>query len=118
MATVAGDVPSVSLKWEEITFEAFKVNKTVIVDDIPTDGSTNAVSSNGVFDALATKATLATIAQIRALSGTLPNNYFYTTNIGQEGNWYFDNTDTTTSDNTGTVLVTADGKRIKGFSTH
>ena len=54
MATVAGDVPSVSSKWEEITFEAL-ANKTVIVDAIPTDGSNNAVSSNGVFDALANK---------------------------------------------------------------
>ena len=83
------------------------------VDQTIIDGSTNAVSGNAVFDGLATKTTLATIAQIRALSGTLPNNYFYTTNIGQEGNWYYDNTDTTSADNTGNVLVTADGKRIK-----
>ena len=60
MATVAGDVPSVSSKWEEITFEAL-ANKTVIVDDIPTDGSNNAVSSNGVFDALATKAPISSV---------------------------------------------------------
>lgn len=59
------------------------------------------------------KPTLATIAQIRALSGVLSNNYFYTTDIGQEGNWYYDSSDTTTADNTGTVLVTSDGKRIK-----
>ena len=55
MATVAGDVPAVSSKWEEITFESL-ANKTITVDAIPTDGSDNAVSSNGVFDALATKA--------------------------------------------------------------
>jgi len=54
-----------------------------------------------------------TIAQIRSLSGTLPNNYFYTTDLGQEGDWYYDASDTTSADNTGTVLVTADGKRIK-----
>lgn len=54
-----------------------------------------------------------TIAQIRALTGALPSNNFYTTDLGQEGNWYYDSTDTTTADNTGTVLVTADGKRIK-----
>ena len=54
-----------------------------------------------------------TIAQIRDLSGALPNNNFYTTDKGQEGNWYYDSTDTTTADNTGTVLVTLDGKRIK-----
>ena len=59
-ATVAGDVPAVSSKWEEITFDAL-ANKTVIVDAIPTGGSNNAVSSNGVFDALATKAPISSV---------------------------------------------------------
>lgn len=54
-----------------------------------------------------------TITQIRSLSGTLPSINFYTTDIGQEGNWYYDASDTTSSDNTGTILVTSDGKRIK-----
>lgn len=54
-----------------------------------------------------------TISQIRALSGALFINQFYTTDIGQEGTWFYDATDTTTADNTGTVLVTSDGKRIK-----
>lgn len=54
-----------------------------------------------------------TIAEIRAFTGTLQNTQFYTTDIGKEGNWYYDASDTTTADNTGTVLVTADGKRIK-----
>jgi len=54
-----------------------------------------------------------TISQIRALTGTLPGNNFYTTDLGQEGNWYYDASDTTSADNTGTILVTADGKRIK-----
>ena len=54
IATVAGDVPSVSSKWEEITFEAL-ANKTTTVDQTIIDGSTNAVSSNAVFDALNNK---------------------------------------------------------------
>jgi len=54
-----------------------------------------------------------TIAQIRALSGALPNNNFYTTDLGQEGNWYYDASDVVSTDNTGTILVTADGKRVK-----
>lgn len=54
-----------------------------------------------------------TIAQIRALTGILPNNFFYTTDLGQEGNWYYDASDAISADNTGTVLVTSDGKRIK-----
>lgn len=54
-----------------------------------------------------------TIAGIRALTGALSTNYYTTTDKGQEGDWYYDNTDVTTTDNTGTVLVTSDGKRIK-----
>ena len=56
-ATVAGDVPAVSLKWEEITFEAL-ANKTVTVDQTIIDGSTNAVSGNAVFDGLALKSNI------------------------------------------------------------
>ena len=58
IATVAGDVPSVSSKWDDITFEALS-NKTVTVDQTIIDGSTNAVSGNAVFDGLVLKAPLA-----------------------------------------------------------
>lgn len=54
-----------------------------------------------------------TISKIRALTGELKNNNFYTTDIGKDGSWYYDPTDTTSVDNTGTVLVTVEGKRIK-----
>lgn len=54
-----------------------------------------------------------TIAEIRNMSGVISNPNFYTTDLGQEGNWYYDASDTTSADNTGTVLVTSDGKRIK-----
>lgn len=54
-----------------------------------------------------------TIAAIRALSGALPDDYFYTTDVNQEGEWRYDASDITSLDNTGTILVTADGKRIK-----
>ena len=57
MATVAGDVPSVSSKWDEITFEAL-ANKTTTVDQTIIDGSTNAVSGNAVFDGLALKSNI------------------------------------------------------------
>ena len=57
IATVAGDVPAVSSKWEEITFEALS-NKTVTVDQTIIDGSTNAVSGNAVFDGLALKSNI------------------------------------------------------------
>lgn len=38
---------------------------------------------------------------------------YYTTNIGQEGFWYYDATDNTSADNTGTILVSSNGKRFK-----
>ena len=56
---------------------------------------------------------LTTISEIRALNGVLTITNFYTTDKGKEGNWYYDNTDTTSADNLGTILVTSDGKRIK-----
>ena len=56
-ATVAGDVPAVSPKWEEITFEAL-ANKTTTIDQTIIDGSTNAVSGNAVFDGLALKSNI------------------------------------------------------------
>jgi len=60
-----------------------------------------------------TTAIQTTIAAIRALSGTLISDYFQTTDTSQQGDWYYDSTDTTSTDNTGTILVTSDGKRIK-----
>lgn len=80
------------------------VNKSTVV------GNTNTDALNTINGALIYKRT---IAQIRALSGILLSNNFYTTDLGQEGNWYYDASDVTTADNTGTILVTADGKRIK-----
>jgi len=43
----------------------------VTVDAVPTNGSTNAVSSNGVFDALATKAVAGANSDITSLSGVV-----------------------------------------------
>lgn len=54
-----------------------------------------------------------TIAQIRLHTGKLPSEYFSTTDKGQEGDWVYDPIDTVSADNTGTILVTADGKRLK-----
>lgn len=54
-----------------------------------------------------------TVAQIRALTGPLPSSHFFTTDIGKEGEWFYDSSDVSSLDNNGTILVTADGKRIK-----
>ncbi len=45
----------------------------------------------------------------------IPNglDIYYTTDIGMEGNWCFDATDTTSVDNTGTAIVSVNGYRFK-----
>jgi len=55
---------------------------------------------------------LITISEIRSSVGDIPSQ-LYTTDIGQEGHWYFDGVGALTEDNTGTILVTADLKRFK-----
>lgn len=54
-----------------------------------------------------------TISGLRGSSGQIAGTIFYTVDKGQEGFWGYDVADSTTADNTGTVLVTADGKRLK-----
>jgi len=55
---------------------------------------------------------LITISEIRSSIGDIPSQ-LYTTDIGQEGHWYFDGMGALTEDNTGTILVTADLKRFR-----
>jgi hypothetical protein len=55
---------------------------------------------------------LITISEIRLSNGDIPSQ-LYTTDIGQEGHWYFDGTGALTEDNTGTVLITSDLKRFR-----
>ncbi len=104
ISTVLGLQPALDLK-EDL------VNKAT---SLTTVNNTLYPSTQAVSEGTAYKRT---IAQIRALSGTLPNTNFYTTDIGQEGNWYYDSTDVVSADNTGTILVTSDGKRIKRIIT-
>jgi hypothetical protein len=54
-----------------------------------------------------------TISGIRAITSSSPMDLLYTKDKGQEGYWRLDSTDTTSPDNTGTVLVTSSGKRFK-----
>ena len=86
------------------------VTDPIDATDFLNDASSEALDLKADNDGVVLKVT---ISQIRALSGTLKSNLFYTTDIGQEGNWYYDAADTTSVDNTGLVLVTSDGKRLK-----
>ncbi|WP_409341704.1 glycosyl hydrolase family 28-related protein [Paenibacillus sp. MBLB4367] len=55
---------------------------------------------------------LTTIAQLRAITQPEADVYLIT-DRGHEGHFAYDASDTTSADNTGTVLVTAGGKRFK-----
>ncbi|KIO75885.1 hypothetical protein TH53_18095 [Pedobacter lusitanus] len=56
----------------------------------------------------------ATIAELRAINSTTTlSDQFYVTNKGHEGIWYYDPADTTSADNTATVLVSQNGRRLK-----
>lgn len=56
-----------------------------------------------------------TISEARTSVGLAPHFHktIITTDLGQEGEWYLDLLDTTTPDNTGTVIVTDLGYRLK-----
>lgn len=54
-----------------------------------------------------------TVAGLRALNSAPFSENYYTTDTGKQGVWRYDNTDIATADNTGTVLVTANGRRYK-----
>jgi len=53
------------------------------------------------------------IESLRLNTTPLSSAIYYTTNRGQEGFWYYDATDVTSTDNTGTILVCSNGKRFK-----
>jgi hypothetical protein len=55
----------------------------------------------------------ASIAEIRSFGGALISTFYYTTDFGAQGSWYYDPTDLTSQDNTGTVLVDVAGRRYK-----
>ena len=61
---------NVQSDWNAVSGDAFILNKPTI-DSIPTNGSTNAVQSDGVFDALALKqANLVSGTNIKTINGT------------------------------------------------
>jgi parallel beta-helix repeat protein len=52
------------------------------------------------------------VAGLRALTSPVATESYQTTDYGT-GNWYYDPADTTSADNTGTILVSSNGKRFK-----
>lgn len=56
---------------------------------------------------------LTTISDLRALTTPDPDDVYYVTDSGQEGFFSYDQLDTASTDNTGTVLVSGGGARFK-----
>ncbi|TMV52753.1 hypothetical protein FE783_00725 [Paenibacillus mesophilus] len=54
-----------------------------------------------------------TMEELRALAAPDPVDLFYVTNRGREGVFYYDASDTASTDNSGTVLVSSSGPRFK-----
>src|SRR3954465_529468 len=56
---------------------------------------------------------LRSMAQLRSITPTDTATLYYIMQKGKEGIWRYDATDMSSADNTGTVIVTAGGKRLK-----
>lgn len=54
-----------------------------------------------------------TVEKLRQMNGLRPEAAYYVTDAGKEGFFLCDENDTASPDNTGTVLVASDGKRLK-----
>lgn len=80
-------------------------------------GSTNFLNGDGTYSSpsLTPLDLFRTIAQIRAFNSGDVSSYpeIFTTDEGKEGRWYYDASDTTSTDNLGTILVTSSGARYK-----
>jgi hypothetical protein len=62
--------------------------------------------------ATAVDVSVATVADLRALTPVTATGYWLS-EVGKEGHWRVDLTDTTSADDGGTILVTANGARLK-----
>lgn len=82
-------------------------------DSYTISSSTTYASTKALVDGLNTRVKYMSLGDMRALSGTLPAEIIYSTNNRLEGVWRYDPADTTSADDLGSIIVTADGKRLK-----
>lgn len=54
-----------------------------------------------------------TIAELRAMTSPEPDVVYYVSDSGKEGHFHYDPADSATPDNTGTVIVSSSGARLK-----
>ena len=81
--TLSNQIVLISITETQTVFEKVEIPVSIVKDAIPTEGSTNAVESGGVFDALALKPTL--IAGKNKFDKSLVTLGFFIINDGQTG---------------------------------
>lgn len=69
--------------------------------------------SGAKYEDISSQTYKTSIAKIRAAQSLNPNIIYKTMDFGVPGEWEVDEADTTSLDNTGTILVTASGQRLK-----
>jgi len=74
-----------------------------------TGGSGSPPSPSGTSDCVIPM----TLSQLRSYTPPQPNEQYYLTDPGHEGHFRYDPTDSSSPDNTGTVLVSSSGARFK-----
>ena len=72
------------------------------------------IQVNGINADTTGNTTVSVITTTTGLRSVTPvPNVMYQTTDNAGGNWYYDSSDTTSTDNTGTIIVTGNGKRLK-----
>jgi hypothetical protein len=94
----------------------FSVFSQIIVHAPGLGGSLHldaSVITSGKLDTSVLPTLYITISNLRTQTTTPQPGYIYTTDINQQGYWYYDPSDATSTDNTGTILVDVAGHRYK-----
>jgi len=98
----------------EETFANFQTGGIVRVNNLADTLATKAYArGNGGGGGGSGSVTNLTITELRATTEPSSSVRYYTTDLRQEGFWYYDAADVTGTDNTGTILVSSNGKRFK-----
>ncbi|WP_051397828.1 right-handed parallel beta-helix repeat-containing protein [Runella limosa] len=96
------------------------LDKTAVgLSNVDNTSDANKPISTAVQTALNGKYSYHSVAQVRAFvaGDVTAKPRVFITDVGKEGEWYYDATDVSSTDNTGTVLVTASGARFKRIVT-
>jgi parallel beta-helix repeat protein len=80
---------------------------------IPNHGAGNGHGNGNLSGSNPKQVIYMTIAQLRSYASPQPDEQYYLTDPGHEGHFHYDPTDSSSLDNTGTILVSSSGARFK-----